>query len=587
MRQYRDNTLSIGKAEKAAVIAIVVGAALFVIKYLLAGYTGSMALKADAWHSVADVLISLLVLIGVVLSRKGWRLAAVIENIIALIISGSIFTAAYFLARESLKRTAETELVNIPVGLAGVVLCALIAQALGHYKIRVGKEEDSVGVLADGHHSIMDFYTTVVAGVGLLGQMIGLKLDSIASIIVVVFVVQIGIKIGVIAIQGLIRDQNFSTVGQSRILTILGEAVFGRAQKFFLWATGREVVLSIEPARQWLRRRWGSLAIGAIFLAVGAYLFSGFYAVEAQSTAIVTVFGKAKASPFGPGLHYAPPFPIGRVYKVETGVIRRAELGFTTNFDKTSDWRRYGLAPFEWHSAHTTGYYKKNFDEAIMLTGDENMIDINAVVHYKIADPHIYLFGLDNQEKLIKDFTENVLRLLMGRTSIDEIFADKRKPIQEESARLLQRNLDAVGAGAEIVGVELQDVHPPVSVVRAFRDVATAKEEKDLTINNAVAEQNEKIPQARAAAVGEKRSSEAYMDKKMQEALGQSDRFRLLFEQYRLAKEVTAHRLYLETVEKALSGKRKFIVSPGVPPKALDLRFLPTAGSSSSDRQKK
>ena len=317
-----------------------------------------------------------------------------------------------------------------------------------------------------------------------------------------------------------------------------------------------------------------------VLILAALYLLSGFYSVPAQSSAVVTIFGKANEKPTGPGLHYAPPYPIGRVYKVETNLVRRAELGFATNFDQKTDWRRGGLAPFEWHSAHTTGFYKKNFDEAIMLTGDENMIDINAVAHYKIADPHTYLFGLDNQEALVKNFTENVLRLLVSQSSIDEVLTDKRKEIQEKAALLLQKNLDEVGAGAKVVSIELQDVHPPVSVVRSFRDVATAKEEKALTVNNAVAEQNEKIPQARADAVSTQRAADAYKDKKMQDALGQSDRFRLLFEQYRLAKEVTAHRLYLEMVEQALAGKRKFVVSPGVPPKALDLRFLPSSGSS-------
>jgi len=575
--------LSFGKAEKATLIAIAVGAVLLAIKCVLVVYTGSLAIKADAWHSVGDILISVLVLIGVILSRKGWRLAAIIENIIALIISGSIFLAAYFLARESLTRGSAAELRNIPIGLAGIVVCALIARALGHYKIRVGREENSVGVLADGHHSIMDFYTTIVAGIGLMGQMIGLKLDSLASIVVVVFVVQIGVKIAVIAIQGLLRDQSFSAVGRSRILVLLTDKPLKLTKDLIKWATGREISISFKPLGDWLRVHRKTPVSAAIILFVGAYLFSGFYTVEAQSSAIVTVFGKAKVDPTGPGLHYAPPYPVGRVYKVETNLVRRAELGFKTNFDKKTDWRRNGLAPFEWHSAHTTGYYKKNFDEAIMLTGDENMIDVNAVVHYKIADPHIFLFGLDNQEALVKNFAENVLRLSMGRTSINEILSEKRKVIQKKTTQLLQKNLDAVGAGVEIIGIELQDVHPPVSVVRSFRDVATAKEEKALTVNNAVAEQNEKIPQARADAVSTERSAEAYKDKKMQEALGQSDRFRLLFEQYRLAKEVTAHRLYLELIEKALSGKRKFIVSPGVPPKALDLRFLPTTGSSGGE----
>ncbi len=574
------NILKISKAEKATFIAIAVGAILFAIKYAVARYTGSLAIMADAWHSVADVLISVLVLIGVILSRKGWRLAAIIENIIALFISLSIFTAVYFLAGQSLGRGAQSHVTNIPAGLFGVVICAMIARALGRYKIRVGTEEDSVGVLADGHHSIMDYYTTIVAGAGLMGQMIGLKLDSIASIIVVAFVAHIGLKIAVIATQGLAKDQTFSAAGRMRILSLLLEKPLKALRDFIKWTTGREFSFDLKTAGDWFLARRKALISAAILLAAGTYLASGFFTVDAQSSAVVTIFGKASKEPRGPGLHYAPPYPAGRVYKVPTNMVQRAELGFTTNFDYQTDWRRNGLAPFEWHSAHTTGFYKKDFKEAIMLSGDENMIDLNAVVHYKISDPAAFLFAMDNLEAMVKNYTENVLRLIVGQTAIDEILTDKRKAVQEKAATMLQKALDAMGAGAKIISIELQDVHPPVSVVRAFRDVATAKEEKALKVNNALAEQNEKIPQARADAVSEKRTAEAYKDQKIQGALGQGDRFRLLFEQYRLAREVTAHRLYLETVEEALKGKRKFIVSPGVGSKALDLRFLPTAGAS-------
>ena len=144
--------MTISKIEKAAYLSIGVNALLVIAKYGLASLSGSIALVADAWHSLSDVAVSLLVLAGVWISKKGWRSAVVVENIIALAISGLIFSAAYVLIKKSLAPQPEEAIRYLPVALVGAVICAAISRLIGQYKIEIGAKEDSLSLRADGGH---------------------------------------------------------------------------------------------------------------------------------------------------------------------------------------------------------------------------------------------------------------------------------------------------------------------------------------------------------------------------------------------------------------------------------------------------
>ena len=567
-------------------LAIAVSIALVLIKFVLAYFSGSLALKADAWHSTADALISVLVWFGIVISRSGRRWAVYFENIIALVISGLIFGAAWLLVRENLARSPEEQIRLIPVALVGLAFCAMVSRWIGHYQIKVGHEEDSIGMLADGHHSLIDFFTTIVAIVGLLGQMIGLRLDSIASIVVVLFVVEVGIEIAVLAIRNLIRKQaTFSHKHGERGLIF--RALHGMAQlvPFVVTRlTGKKATLT--SVSRWVADHAKRLATAALLIVLAAYFVTGFYKVGPQSVGMATVFGKYTGSPQGPGMHYNPPYPIGKVRLLDTGAVQRIELGYRTNPEKSRDWQKFGLAPFEWHSAHTSGYYTKEYNEAIFLTGDENLIDINAVIHFRIADPRKYLFSIDNKDLLLRSNAQEVLRTIIGVTPIDKVLTADRREIQQQATEMLHANMAKNESGIDVLAIELQDVHPPVSVVRAFRDVATAKEEKSLAINEALGDANEKIPEARAEAVSSVRNAEGYRQSKIQEAKGQTSRFLSLQAQYKPAPQVTSVRLFLEAMEKSLPGRRKFIISPDMGKDAFELRFLPVAGGGSKNKGK-
>ena len=579
--------MGMSKVEKTAVLAIIVCLGLVVLKYTLARISGSIALVADTWHSISDVFVSILVLVGARIHRKGWRFAAILENIIALLIAGMIFTAAYFLAVKSITGIGYGEIFYLPIVLAGTVVSAAISRLIGKYEIRVGTKEKSPSMIADGYHSIMDVYTTAVVTIGLLGHMIGLKLDTIAAIIVVLFVIEVGIEITVMSVKGLIRNTAFS-IGRehktaNRVLSKIGKP----AGLLIKLITGYEPELSKTAFNHWLARRKKKIVATVIVLGAAFYVGSGFFFVNPEQGALVSLFGKASEKVYGPGLHFALPAPFGKVYKVDTKLERRLESGFRSIDKGPADSAPISRSSYEWHSLHLSGIYNKEASEAIMLTGDENLIDLNAVIKYKVSNPHDFLFRFNDQELLVRCFVEDVLRSIVSITPIDDILTESRKKIEKLTKEKLQAEADNIRAGITITSIDLQDVHPPVEVVNTFREVSSAKEEKALTINEALADRNEKIPQARAEATALKLEALAYRASKVENAKGEGGRFTALASEVRTSRDVTSYRLYIQTMEKVLAGKRKFIVSPDLEPGALDLRIFARGQTSSSQSKTK
>ena len=579
--------MGLGKVEKTAILAIVVCLGLVVLKYTLARISGSIALVADTWHSISDVFVSVLVLFGAWINRKKWRFAAILENIIALFIAVLIFSAAYFLAVKSITGIGYGEIRYLPIVLVGTVISAAISRLIGKYEIQVGTEKDSPSMIADGYHSIMDVYTTVVVTIGLLGHMIGLKLDTIAAIIVILFVIEVGIEISVMSIKGLIKNTAFS-IGRenkaaNKVLTKIGKPV----RELVKMITGRDLNISASAIIFWLQHRKKTIVLVVVVVAAVIYIVSGIFVVRPHQGVVVSLFGKASEKIYGPGLHYVLPRPFGKVYKLDTKLVRRLESGFRSIENKQIEQSSISRSSYEWHSLHISGIYKKEIGESIMLTGDENLIDLNVVVKYKISNPHDFLFRFNDQEKLVRCFVEDVLRSIVSKTPIDDILTESRKEIEKRAQEKLQTEVDGIRAGITISSIALQDVHPPVEVVNAFREVSSAKEEKALTINEAMADKNEKIPQARAQATALELEAEAYRASKVENAAGEGGRFLALASEYRKSKDVTSFRLYIQSMEKVLSGRRKFIVSPNLEPGALDLRIFARGRSSSTKTKKK
>ena len=240
-----------------------------------------------------------------------------------------------------------------------------------------------------------------------------------------------------------------------------------------------------------------------------------------------------------PGLHFKFPSPIEHVSTPKVRKIRRAEVGFRTL---------------------QGGGLQKVPAEALMLTGDQNIIDINLVVQYKVMDSVSYLFNVRRVHKLVRNVSETVVRGIVGSRKIDEALTTGKAEIQISAQQQIQRLLDKHRSGIQIVTIQLQDVHPPEQVASAFKDVVAAREDKERMINEAQGYRNAVIPEARGQAAQIVRASEAYREEKINRAQGDSQRFILQYNEYKKAPDITRKRIYLETMEEVLPSMQKFVM---------------------------
>jgi membrane protease subunit HflK len=201
--------------------------------------------------------------------------------------------------------------------------------------------------------------------------------------------------------------------------------------------------------------------------------------------------------------------------------------------------------------------------ESLMLTGDENIIDIDLVVQYRIADAAKYLFRVRHLSDTIKSASEASLREVIGRRQIDDALTVGKLEIQEETKALLQSILNAYEAGLQVVAVQLQEVQPPKQVIDAFKDVASAREDKVRFINEADGYRSAVIPEMRGKVEMILREAEAYREEKTRRAEGETQRFLQILGEYQRAKDITRKRLLLETLEEVLPQMDKIILEDG------------------------
>lgn len=296
--------------------------------------------------------------------------------------------------------------------------------------------------------------------------------------------------------------------------------------------------------------KWILLALVAV------WLLSGIYIVNPDEEGVALRFGKYDRT-VGAGPHYALPFPIETVYKPKVTQVQRVEVGF----------RSVGQG-----RTFQQGANRSLPEEAAMLTGDENIVNVQFSVQYQIKNPVEYLFNVTDQAAVVKNAAEAAMREVIGNSLIDSVLTDGKLQIQNETTQLLQEILDRYKVGVRVIAVQLQDVHPPKEVSDAFKDVASAREDKSRFINEAEAYRNEIIPQARGMAAQVENQAQAYKETRVRNAEGEANRFLALLTEYEQAKDVTRQRMYLEAMEEILSrpGMEKLVL----PKEAAD-RVLP------------
>ena len=268
------------------------------------------------------------------------------------------------------------------------------------------------------------------------------------------------------------------------------------------------------------------------------WLATGVYIVGPDEVGVVRTFGKFTRV-VQSGLNWKFPAPIETVDTPKVTEVKRIEIGFRTL---------------------KNGQYRTVEKESLMLTGDENIVDAEMIVQYKIKDPVAYLFRIVGPELTVREAAEASLRTVVGRNKIDETLTTGKFTIQEETKNQLQSVLDNYNSGIHVVAVQLQDVSPPKEVIGAFKDVASAKEDKNRMINQAEGYRNDVIPKARGEAEAMIRDAEGFKESRVKRAEGDATKFTTILKEYRKAKSITEKRLYLETMEKVLPDIEKIIV---------------------------
>ncbi len=278
------------------------------------------------------------------------------------------------------------------------------------------------------------------------------------------------------------------------------------------------------------------VVVGIIIIA----FFGAFYTVAPEEIGVVKRFGKVVRTT-DPGPHLKVPF-IEQVLKPQVTKVHRMEVGFET-IDPGPPAR-----------------YRSIAKEALMLTGDENIIAVEFIVQFKISDATAFLFNIRRPGKAIKDASEAAMREVVGKTMITDILTEGRFQVQQEAKQLLQRILDSYDSGLSIVAVQLQDVLPPDQVADAFKDVASAREDRERAVEQAEGYRNDLIPKAKGYAEKIINEAQAYKEAKVNEAKGDTSRFLQVLKEYRKAKDVTQKRIYIETMEEVLSRMDKVIM---------------------------
>ncbi|MEE8274193.1 MAG: FtsH protease activity modulator HflK [Alphaproteobacteria bacterium] len=284
----------------------------------------------------------------------------------------------------------------------------------------------------------------------------------------------------------------------------------------------------------------GLVLIIALLLAV--WLGSGFYRVQPDEQGVELVFG-AWVTTTQPGLNYNWPSPIGQVYTPQVTKVNREEIGFRSAVDTGR-----GVAQ------------RQVLSESLMLTGDENIVDINFVVLWVIKDAGEYLFNIRAQQETVRAVAESAMREIIGKTDIAAALAEGRLQVEVETIELMQSVLDEYGAGIQITQVQLQKVDPPEAVIFAFRDVQAARADRERAINEAQAYANSILPRARGDAARIEREAEGYRQEVVARAQGDAERFLAVYDSYKVAKDVTIRRIYLETMQDILKGTNKIII---------------------------
>lgn len=325
----------------------------------------------------------------------------------------------------------------------------------------------------------------------------------------------------------------------------------------------------VDAISGWASRRRGGFTLIVALILLLLWMSTGIYAVQPGEEGVVRTFGSF-TNVTTSGLNYHLPAPIQQVTIVDVSSIRRAEIGFRSSATQRQD----------------------VLGEALMLTADENIVKVELLVQYRIADSRDFVFNVQNPEDVLLSSAEVALRDTVGKMSIDAVITEERARVQDQTRSILSQLMENYGTGIQITDVRLQGADPPEEVSDAFQEVVRALADKERLINESEAYQNDIVPRARGNKQKLIEEAEAFKQQRVLRATGDAERFLSILQAYRLAPEVTRERMHIEALEEILQSVEMILIDtdavggqllPFLPLKELNGTDLPPAGPDSVD----
>jgi membrane protease subunit HflK len=548
---------------RASCLAIGVDLFLILLKYLLAIMTGSPVLVADALHSGGDLAVSLVVFLSIAAHYwfKDNKWVKKVEGVVALLISFALITGSCQVALRVLRNESAKFILSrgIPliIAISGISIALLITFAMSRFKRRVGETYASIAFIAEGMHTRSDFLTSFGVWLTLCLGYFGVHIERVMTLLVSLAVLRIGIELLFQALQFL----TFIQILRSDVKMLMPLCIRERAHNLRqtvsqFWCTITSLIPQILFVwEDWVFKQRTLLIIGNILLVGLLYIGTGFYTVLPYETGLELLFGKVvEQNP--PGWHFHVPKPFGKVVRVDTEVIARVESGFRTRWD----FRGKEPEAYLWEYTHVEGRYFRVPEEAIAITGDENLVDVNFVCYYRIINPVQYVFNAENAHEVLRSLFCHEIHAELGRYRLDSLLTSDRGKIQTELLQNMKCVVKNLPLGVKILNVYMREAHPPIEVVSNYRAVASAREKKVEIIHTANTYANEVLPLSRGQAEVEILQANADAAEKIYAAAGSAENFLLKQQTFRQSEAVQRVRLWWKTVENVMKDKIIYIL---------------------------
>lgn len=490
------------RKERTIFITIIANLVLIVLRFFLANLSGSIALEANAWHSFSDIFVSGVVLIGLIIARLGAKALKKTFDKVENILAIFVAIFIFYMGVEILSDALSSESIELRY-VPFTAAGAFIGVIINYFMARY---KIYVGEQTKSQSLTADGYHS--------------KMDMYCSIAVLVGIV--GSLFGMKSLDKIaaIVAMVFLVVSGYEIFISNVRALFGHSDAH----SGHDHShhhISFKNNKKML--------FGAGSILAAAYILSGIYMIQWNEVGIERRFGAITQSDVQPGIHYRFPYPFEQVTIIPKDTVQKIETG-----------------------------------NKELLTGDTNLIDVNLSVHYKVKDPVAYTLNVSNLDTLVTASTSTSIRSIVGSKELDYLLTEGKSEVETTARVMLQDILDRNQTGIDVVTVQIVKISPPNAVMGSFQDLASARQDKSIYINEATAYRNTIIPEANGTAYKQIKDAEGYRDEKIKTAEGDATMFTERQAAYAQSRDVTRLRLYMEAMDEILPNVKKILMGGNV-----------------------